>query len=112
MARLNTWLKNTWRSNGKCRNVLQRQYLAVMRLEARALPATFTVTNLADSGGGSLRQAILNANGVGGQDLINFQAGVTGTIPLLSSLAITDSVVINGPGAELSASAARAPFGR
>ena len=31
-------------------------------LECRAVPSTFTVANLADSGAGSLRQAILDAN--------------------------------------------------
>ena len=60
----------------------------------------FTVSNLNDSGSGSLRQALLDANGTAGADVINFQAGLTGTINLAGALpAITESVMINGPGA-------------
>jgi|GEM_PF-2529161 hypothetical protein len=40
--------------------------------------ATFTVTNTNDSGAGSLRQAILDANGAGGADTINFNIGLGG----------------------------------
>jgi hypothetical protein len=39
--------------------------------EARA-STTFTVTNTNDSGAGSLRQAILDANNTPGADVINF----------------------------------------
>lgn len=42
-------------------------------LEGRALlSTTFTVTNLANSGDGSLRQAILDANANPGADVIRF----------------------------------------
>ena len=62
--------------------------------------ATFTVTNLADAGTGSLRQAIDDANGAAGADNIVFQAGLSGTITLATGqLSITDSVTITGPGA-------------
>ncbi|MDG4548947.1 MAG: hypothetical protein P9F19_05990 [Candidatus Contendobacter sp.] len=60
-----------------------------------AQAATFTVTNLADAGGGSLRQAILDANGAAGADTITFQAGLTGTITL--TLSITH--ILNGRAA-------------
>ena|GEM_PF-2044040 len=57
--------------------------------------ATFTVSNLNDSGGGSLRQAILNSNATGTDDLIQF--GVAGSINLFSQLpSITDKVTIDG----------------
>lgn len=42
---------------------------------ATATAATFTVTNANDSGAGSLRQAILDANATPGSDTINFSIG-------------------------------------
>ncbi|MBL8169702.1 MAG: right-handed parallel beta-helix repeat-containing protein, partial [Acidobacteria bacterium] len=61
---------------------------------------TFTVSNTDDSGAGSLRQAILDANGSAGADTINFT--VTGTINLASALpGIQGDVTITGPGAQL-----------
>lgn len=68
------------------------------RLESRiALVAdVFTVTSLADSGPGSLRQAILDANASAGYDAIEF--GVAGTIRVGRTAlpAITEGVSING----------------
>ncbi|MFZ1641606.1 MAG: choice-of-anchor Q domain-containing protein, partial [Candidatus Contendobacter sp.] len=62
--------------------------------------ATFTVTNLNDSGPGSLRQAVLDANATLGADTIAFQAGLTGTITLTTGeIQITDALTLNGPGA-------------
>ncbi|MFO0979641.1 MAG: choice-of-anchor Q domain-containing protein [Planctomycetaceae bacterium] len=67
-------------------------------LEVRTLLSAFTVTNLNDSGTGSLREAIANANASAGMDTISF--AVTGTILLSSGqLTVTDSVSITGPGA-------------
>jgi hypothetical protein len=59
---------------------------------------TYTVTNLNDSGAGSLRQAILDANAnVPIEDTITFS--VSGTILLGTSLPdITDNLVIDGSG--------------
>jgi hypothetical protein len=52
-------------------------------LEERCVPAmTFTVMNLNDMGTGSLRQAIMDANGNAGADTIVFQPGLSGTITL------------------------------
>ena len=64
--------------------------------------ATFTVTNLLDFGTGSFRQAILDANGLGGVDEIFFDSGLSGgTINLTSGeLLITDDLTINGLGAD------------
>ncbi|HEV8058867.1 MAG TPA: hypothetical protein VGP68_03290 [Gemmataceae bacterium] len=68
--------------------------------EERTLPSTFTVMNLNDSGTGSLRAAIASANSHAGADIIAFANGLHGTITLTSGeLLITDSVTINGPGA-------------
>jgi predicted outer membrane repeat protein len=60
-------------------------------------PATYTVTNLNDSGAGSLRDTIALANAHFGADTITFAAGLTGgTITLASKLQVTDAVTING----------------
>src|SRR3954466_5072918 len=62
--------------------------------------ATFTVTNLNDSGAGSLRDAIVSANTTAGADVITFQPGLTGTITLTTGqLDLYDAVDIQGPGA-------------
>jgi hypothetical protein len=69
-------------------------------LEDRTVLSTFLVSNLADSGAGSLRQAIINANTQPGADVVNFASNLHGTIILSSGeLSITDSLTINGPGA-------------
>ncbi len=69
-------------------------------LEARLTPSTFTVTNLADSGPGSLRAAITAANAHAGPDVIDFAHGLHGTIGLTSGqLSITDDLSIAGPSA-------------
>jgi hypothetical protein len=57
------------------------------------------VTNTADSGPGSLRQAITDANANPDTNPINFQAGLTGTISLSTGLLLSSSMSINGPGA-------------
>lgn len=60
----------------------------------------FLVTSTADSGAGSLRQAILRATTANTNSTINF--AVTGTIALGSTLpAITTALTINGPGTNL-----------
>ena len=70
-------------------------------LEARIAPATFLVTNTGDSGPGTLRQAIISANGsanIAVPDVINFNIG-TGpfTIQPLTQLPdITEAVIIDG----------------
>src|SRR5262245_49605268 len=69
-------------------------------LEDRVTPSTFTVTNLLDSGPGSLRAAVTAANTHPGADVVTFQHGLHGTITLTSGqLNVTDSVTINGPSA-------------
>jgi hypothetical protein len=65
-----------------------------------ALAASFTVTTVADSGAGSLRQALLDANVAPGLDTITFAIGASGsqqTLLLLSSLpTVTGPVEIDG----------------
>ena len=49
-----------------------RGRLELVSLEDRVVPAPFTVVNNSDSGVGSLRQAILDANATTANDIINF----------------------------------------
>jgi parallel beta-helix repeat protein len=71
-------------------------------LEERIAPAAFLVTNTNDSGAGSLRQAILNANGNGNPgtvDVINFNIGgfAPYSIHLLTALpSLSEAVNANG----------------
>jgi uncharacterized protein with beta-barrel porin domain len=78
-------------------------------LSATGAQAQFMVTNNSDSGAGSLRQAIINADNAGTTNgapngttpTISFAANV-GTITLASALPLIDSsVTINGAGATL-----------
>src|SRR5580765_1467198 len=64
-----------------------------------AQAATFTVTNTNNSGAGSLRQAILDADANPGLDLVSFNipGGGVHTISVTSGLpSITDPVTIDG----------------
>jgi N-acetylneuraminic acid mutarotase len=59
-------------------------------------PVTITVTNTNDSGPGSLRQALVDAN-----DGYTIEFAVTGTIGLTSGeLLVNHSITISGPGAD------------
>jgi IPT/TIG domain/S-layer homology domain len=61
--------------------------------------ATFTVSNTNDTGAGSLRQAILDANANPGLDTIAFNipgSGVHTITPATSLPAITDAVILDG----------------
>ncbi|MGO8678775.1 MAG: beta strand repeat-containing protein [Limisphaerales bacterium] len=61
--------------------------------------ATFIVSNTLDSGSGSLRQALLNANASNGLDTITFQIPGAGTHTISPHSAlptVTDAVVIDG----------------
>lgn len=64
-----------------------------------AQAASFEVTSDADSGAGSFRDAVLQANASPGPDVITF-VDVTGEINLLSTVTITDSLTITGPGVD------------
>ena len=68
---------------------------------------TFTVTNANDSGAGSLRQAIIDANASGGDDTIGFGSlfntpqTITLTTGVLGIVNDAGSLAITGPGANL-----------
>ena len=70
---------------------------------------TFTVTNTADSGSGSPRQAVADANADGIADTIAFEAALAGqTITLTTGpLAITNALIIDGPNADQPYASAR-----
>ena len=84
------------------RHPSRRRRLHWDHLEGRRLLSTFVVSNVDDSGAGSLRQAILDANGQvnsGGADLIRFAIpgeGVHTIRPLVALPEITDPVAIDG----------------
>lgn len=61
--------------------------------------ATFSVSNLSDTGAGSLRDAIDQANQAAGPDTITFASGLSGTISVASEMESTDDLTIQGPGA-------------
>ncbi len=85
--------------------------LASLFVSASALANTYTVTTTADSGAGSLRQAILDANGNPGADTIAFNitgSGIQTIAPLTALPTITEAVTINGysqPGASANTNA-------
>src|SRR5262249_18715983 len=105
IMRLN-WLKRRGRKKNVRRNLFRPR---LERLEDRLAPAIFTVLNTNDGGGGSLRQAIFDAentaNTGGVPDEIHFNipgSGVHTIHPSTTMPFITDAVIIDGytqPGA-------------
>ena len=75
---------------------LRSRQHALEALEDRQLLSTFTVTNLHNSGEGSLRWAIVAANTRPGADTIDFGAAGTIRVGLTSLPAITGAVTIDG----------------
>ena len=66
-----------------------------------ARAAGYVVTNLDDSGAGSLRDAIEQANANPGLDTIDFDSALNGgTITLATQLTVTDDLIVQGPGAD------------
>jgi hypothetical protein len=70
-------------------------------LDDRAVPSVYHVTNVADSGPGSLRDAVAAANAHAGSDILVFDASLSGQVITLAGneIQITDDLKINGPGA-------------
>ncbi len=78
----------------------------VIRVDTTTMPDAYTVTSTADSGPGSLRQALLDANATPGLDRISFAIPGPGPHviqPLAPLPAITAPVVIDGYSQEGSA---------
>lgn len=83
----------------------RRRRCEIEALEARLVLSSFTVMNTGDSGSGSLRQAILDANAAMGSNTIDFAASfsmsphtITFTTPTPQ---INGQLTITGPGASL-----------
>jgi len=102
-----SWLKGSKTSRPVARNhkPMRRFVPRVEALEAREVPALFTVNTLVDenngigTGGVSLREAIAAANSQAGDDTIQFS--VAGTIDLTGALPdLTSNINITGPGAD------------
>ena len=83
-------------ARSKRRSSLHSMPRGVEVLESRELLATFMVTNLHNSGAGSLRQAIIESNQQPGADTIDFDVAGTIRIGRTSLPAITDTVTIDG----------------
>ncbi len=87
------------RQDAEARRSNRRRRLAfsVLELEQRQLLSTFTVTNTADSGTGSFRQAIISADAASGGATIDFSIGTGAqTITPASALpSLTGNVTIN-----------------
>ena len=85
----------------------QQKQLRLERLEHRRVLATFAVTQLSDSGAGSLRQAISDANTNPGFDTVELASGLTGVISLDDGeIIINDDLQIDGSGGEVTIDAA------
>jgi hypothetical protein len=83
----------------------------IERLESRTVPSSLTVQNLDDSGVGSFRAAIEQANLDQAQDTITFASGLSGKISLSSALPdVAANLIIAGPGASVLAIASSVPF--
>lgn len=78
-----------------------RSRLFVRALEARCVPATFTVTTTADSGPGSFRQACIDASANAAFDEIQFSSLFDSdqTISLTSQVTLASDAKITGPTA-------------
>ena len=93
------------RGNAASRSCRRGAWLlaALLLTHALAAPASalvYVVTNTNDSGAGSLRAAIISANASLGADEITFSlAGCPCVITLASSLLVSESLTITGPGA-------------
>jgi hypothetical protein len=76
--------------------------LVMLTSSTASANAALVISTLADSGAGSLREALLDANAAAGADTITFTAGLTGTIDVLSDLPrLTGGIDLQGPGASV-----------
>jgi hypothetical protein len=97
--------KNLFASKTVLKKGIHRK-LELLGLEERVVPASFTVINDSDSGAGSLRQAILDANATAANDTIDFSVvnspytiNLASALPNIASTSSAGTLTINGLGA-------------
>src|SRR5438046_8185987 len=103
MTPMNTQMKTPMSqrilSPNTCRILFATCLSALCLIALSTQATTISVTNTNDSGAGSLRQALADAND---GDTIDFQAGISGTITLTSGqLVVNANIMIDGPGADM-----------
>ena len=81
---------------GKARRFCLSCIVGMLMAALPALSSALTVTNLSDSGAGSLRDAVANTPAGG---VVDFDPSVTGVITLASQIVIDKALNITGPGA-------------
>jgi len=93
----------------KSHNIIRSAVFAFILLTAclngNMRAASFTVTNTNDSGIGSLRQAVIDANSAATDDVVDFAASLRGATITISSEILLDgrngTLLINGLGADV-----------
>ena len=75
---LRQWLSSALNNSSHSRNRRRGNRMSVESLESRTLLTTYSVLNLNDAGGGSLRQAVIDANANAGADEITFLVSLVG----------------------------------
>jgi titin len=99
-SRMINWLRPMSNSSPSHRSTpsrIRRYQPSVERLEGRALLSIVTVTSNADSGPGSLRQALMDAYSGPAPDIVNFDLQGSTTIKLLSPIfGVSGPLVIDG----------------
>src|SRR5262245_29078939 len=94
-----------WFGRGRTCLIRRPSRLRLTALEERAVPTQFVVTNTANSGAGSLRQAVLDANAATGADEVVFDPTVFSspqTITLTGgAISVSEILSVTGPGQSL-----------
>ena len=95
-------IKNLFATKTVLKKGIHRK-LELLGLEERVVPATFTVVNNSDSGVGSLRQAIIDANATSANDTINFSVVnssyniiLGSALPNIATTSTAGTLTING----------------
>jgi hypothetical protein len=95
-------LLSSRRRDGRSLRLRNRRVLPLESLERREVLSTITVTSLADSGPGTLREAITIANSSPSEDRIDFAPSVVGQITIGYPLPdLSGNLTVNGPGASI-----------